>query len=224
MAEGLVTIGDLFELAAVSSDWSDGADWSDDGDDRDDTLSPSALGCLIVGMDFTARHPGRWRTLRARYLLPDLSLEELAEVLEITDRTVRNHLKPANLGAVVVELGLGGPVGRGGQSVEDLLWQGRAVTLDLLMDCLERDRDGIYELSTPTARYFLLALDFAAREPKRWKTIRCRYFLPDLGQQELAVILDVSQQTVSLHLQPVRLAEVDEFFNKDLCEEVVSSK
>ncbi len=221
MAQGLVTFGDLFQLENLVA--ADELPVSDEQSFDDvEEPSPSAIGCLIVGMDFTAKYPKRWRTFRARYRLPDLSPEELAEVLGVTERTVRNHLRPVNLATTANEL-FRDRIGRNGKqlAVEDLLWQGRPVTLDDLMLCLEWDCDGIYELSTPTARYFLLALDFAAREPKRWKTIRRDYFFPDLSQQELAVMLETSQKTVSQHLQPVKLAETDEFFNKDLMSEVL---
>lgn len=97
----------------------------------------------------------------------------------------------------------------------------KPVMLDNLLDCAEHERSswGAGKMPpTTTLRYIILAMDFAAREPKRWRTYRARYAFPDLNQDELAVMLGVSQKTVSKHLRPARLAEVDEFFNKDLCE------
>lgn len=111
---------------------------------------------------------------------------------------------------------------RGLTTIEDYLYAEQPVMLDNLLECAGQDRATwrIGDLpATTTLRYIILGMDWAAKEPKRWKTWRARYMFPDLSQEDLAVMLGISQQTVSNHLQPVRLAETDEFFNKSLMPE-----
>ncbi len=104
-------------------------------------------------------------------------------------------------------------------TIEDFLWAEQPIEMADLLDCAGRDpaswRAGDLP-STPTLRYLILGMDFASREPRRWRTWRARYQFPDLSQEDLAVMLGITKRTVIRHLQPVRLAEVDEFFNKDL--------
>ena len=104
-------------------------------------------------------------------------------------------------------------------TIEDYLMSEQPVELADLLDCAGQDVSSwrIGDLpATTTLRYLILGMDFAAREPKRWRTWRMRYMFPDLSQDELAVMLGVSRRTVINHLQPVRLAETDEFFCKSL--------
>ena len=52
---------------------------------------------MIALADFSAGDPSRWRTIRARFFFEELSVNELAEKLGISRRTVARHLQPVHI-------------------------------------------------------------------------------------------------------------------------------
>ena len=52
---------------------------------------------MIALADFSAGDPSRWRTIRARFFFEELSVNDLAEMLGISRRTVTRHLQPLHL-------------------------------------------------------------------------------------------------------------------------------
>lgn len=106
-----------------------------------------------------------------------------------------------------------------GWTLEDLLMAQQPVEMHALLECAGRETSSWGPGRMPpttTLRYLLLGMDFAASAPRRWRTIRLRYQFPDLSQDDLATMLGVTTRTVRNHLRPVKLAEEDEFFNKDI--------
>ena len=61
-----------------------------------DTLT---LRRWFVSMDWASLNKERWKTWRMRYTLR-LSIQEIAVLRGITERTVKNHLQPVNLGKI----------------------------------------------------------------------------------------------------------------------------
>ena len=61
-----------------------------------DTLT---LRRWFVSMDWASLNKERWKTWRMRYTF-GLSVQEIAVLRGITEQTVRNHLKPVNLGKI----------------------------------------------------------------------------------------------------------------------------
>ena len=72
---------------------------------------------------------------------------------------------------------------------------------------------------TVLCRRLIRLVDFAAEDPKRWRTCRLVHEAPELSYREVGTILGISMRTVMRHIMPVDLAARDDDFTAwELCD------
>lgn len=94
-----------------------------------------------------------------------------------------------------------------------------------LLAGLAADRSGWTDVrhypDTVTCRRFLRLADWAAADPRRWRTCRLAYECPELSFREIAAVLGFSLGTVQRHVAPADLSDPADFMPGELLEDAL---